>query len=345
MMAKNRKIFKELPFEVKDIENEVYVQTGIPDLPQFRGILVGPKKYFLHPSYRECGLDIYNFEARPDDVWLMGYHRSGTTLHAEMIWLIANNLDFQKAAEEVIDFRFRHLDGRINDALLQFHEKIDKVAFSAELQELTNKYKENIEEYDTGKRRFIKSHLPISLNPPHIFDVGAKVIYIARNPKDVIVSMYHLSCFLFEDLSDAKFEEFFHVFKSNMILYQPYFEHVKEAWARRNDDNFLFIFFEDTIKDKPKSFRKIADFLGVDLTQQDIDSLEDHLKFENFKANKSVNLEHFVEMGIATKNTSFIRKGKLGGWREYFVGDMARQVDEWIEENLKDCDLRFRNDQ
>ncbi|KAG5886445.1 hypothetical protein JTB14_024659 [Gonioctena quinquepunctata] len=338
---RNRKIFDKLPFDLEEIENEKYVQAGIPGEQQFRGILVGPKKYYLHPSYRDFGLDIYNFEARPDDVWLMGYHRSGTTLHAELIWLISNNLDYKKAAEELIDFRFRHIDGRINDALLNFHEKIDKKVFSAELQELADKYRKDA--HNIKERRFLKSHLPISLNPPHIFDVGAKVIYIARHPKDVITSMYHISCFFFEDITKYPFEAFFRAFKSNMILYLPYFEHVKEAWAKRNENNFLFLFYEDTLRDKPKAIQQIAEFLDVNLTQEDIDSLVDHLKIENFKGNKSVNLEHFVEMGIATKKETFIRDGKLGGWKDYFIGDLAKEADEWIEKNLEGSDLQFRD--
>lgn len=42
-------------------------------------------------------------------------------------------------------------------------------------------------------QRFIKTHLPFTLMPPSVMNKQAKVIYVARNPKDVAVSYYHLS--------------------------------------------------------------------------------------------------------------------------------------------------------
>ena len=38
--------------------------------------------------------------------------------------------------------------------------------------------------------RFVKSHLPFSLNNPRLLDV-CKVVYVARNPKDACVSFFH----------------------------------------------------------------------------------------------------------------------------------------------------------
>lgn len=40
-------------------------------------------------------------------------------------------------------------------------------------------------------QRFIKTHLPLALMPHNISRVGAKVVYVARNPKDVAASYYH----------------------------------------------------------------------------------------------------------------------------------------------------------
>lgn len=47
--------------------------------------------------------------------------------------------------------------------------------------------------------RFFKTHLPISLLPPNLLDT-CKVVYIARDPRDVAVSFsYHTKLFKYTD--------------------------------------------------------------------------------------------------------------------------------------------------
>jgi hypothetical protein len=50
--------------------------------------------------------NIRNFKVYEDDIFLLGYPRSGTTLMQEMIWLIVNNFDFEGAKSKVTDLRF-----------------------------------------------------------------------------------------------------------------------------------------------------------------------------------------------------------------------------------------------
>lgn len=65
-------------------------------------------------------------------------------------------------------------------------------------------------------RRFIKTHLPFKLLPPSVMEKKAKVVYIARNPKDVVVSYYHLNKLYRTQGYVNDFETFFKYFMDDL---------------------------------------------------------------------------------------------------------------------------------
>lgn len=79
-----------------------------------------------------------------------------------------------------------------------------------------------------NSQRFLKTHLPFSLMPPSVMDKQAKVIYVARNPKDVIVSYYYLSRAFRTTGYVNNFEHFWEYFekdlgenKNTLLLHNP----------------------------------------------------------------------------------------------------------------------------
>lgn len=54
--------------------------------------------------------DVKKFTVFEDDVLLAGYPRSGTTILAEMIWLMLNDFDFTKAKLQKTDDRVPGLE-------------------------------------------------------------------------------------------------------------------------------------------------------------------------------------------------------------------------------------------
>lgn len=64
--------------------------------------------------------------------------------------------------------------------------------------------------------RFIKTHLPFSLMPPSVMSKQAKIIYVARNPKDVLVSYYYLSRTFRTTGYVNDFEKFSEYFENDM---------------------------------------------------------------------------------------------------------------------------------
>lgn len=211
----------------------------------------------------------------------------------------------------------------------------------------------------SNERRFIKTHLPFSLLPPDLISKGCKVVYVARNPLDVAVSYYHLhrGVVVMDFVGD--FAKFWNYFQRNLISWCPYWTHIKEGWERRHENNVLFMFYEDMVKvenieilektlilmfqDLRSAIQSMSHFLGKKFTADEMDKLQNHLKFDNFKNNKVVTLPMMNEIGFFKKDAEkFVRKGRSGGWKEYFNEEQANEAERWMEENQKAIGIKFK---
>lgn len=68
-------------------------------------VLIGPKKYMYPLNFVKHANQLYNFEAREDDIWVVTFARSGTTWTQELVWMIANDLDYVRAQRELLTAR------------------------------------------------------------------------------------------------------------------------------------------------------------------------------------------------------------------------------------------------
>lgn len=130
---------------------------------------------------------------------------------------VANNLypDSENKSESNIFLRFPCvLDPVLIDHLKQkFHNdnfKLEGVKkFSGSVIEILAA---------SDSPRFIKSHLPLSLLPPRVLD-DARVVYVARDPRDVAVSYYHFSRLLGFFGYTGDFKTFWNFFINDMRKY------------------------------------------------------------------------------------------------------------------------------
>lgn len=70
----------------------------------------------------------------------------------------------------------------------------------------------------TPSPRFIKTHLPLSMLPPKLLET-AKVVYVARDPRDVAVSYYYLHKMVAKSLMRANFHHYWEAFKRDLCKY------------------------------------------------------------------------------------------------------------------------------
>lgn len=196
----------------------------------------------------------------------------------------------------------------------------------------------------------------------HIF----QVVYVARNPKDVAVSYYHL-CRLYrttgyvgdfpkywdyferalgmlDDTSSAKLRRFHSLPISSTVPWAPYWEHIREGWEHRHEPNVLFMFYEDMNRDLPATIRKVATFLGKTMDEDQVTKLTHYLSIEQFRNNPSVNQHELKQVKICvSKEAAFVRNGKsvVNGWQKEYTPEIIDRAQKWIDENLAKTDMRF----
>lgn len=192
------------------------------------------------------------------------------------------------------------------------------------------------------RRRFIKTHFPFSLMPPSVMEMGCKVVYVARNPRDVAVSFYHLNRLYRTQGYHGNFADYWNYFENNLAPWCPYWTHIKEGWAHRNHPNVLFMFYEDMNSDLTGTIRKVADFLGKSYSEEQVDKLADYLHIRNFKNNRAVNCEELKGIQLLKSGEQgFVRSGKSDGWSVEYTAELKERAKKWIEENSRDLEFKF----
>ena len=93
--------------------------------------------------------------------------------------------------------------------------------------------------------------------------------------------------------------------------------------------------------DIKKVIAQVAAFTGFPLTVYKILQLENLLRIDNFR--KSMLNSVSGDRGRQEQLKTFIRKGKVGDWKNYFTEEKVKVWDRWIDENLVGTDIPVKN--
>lgn len=274
-------------------------------------------KDVILPAMLEKTLDaIRKFTVRADDVWVVSWPRSGTTWVQEIVYLIQSDLDIAQEDQKNIEQRFSFLE---------------------------NVYPGLKTIEDSKSPRLIKSHLPFHLLPEQMETVRPKVIYVLRNPKDILISYYSFLKMLKPLKFEGTFDEFCDRFTKDKVYYSPWGKHVRAAWELEKEGaNILIVKYEDLHMDLSANIERIAQFLGKKLSSEQISAIHERCQFENMKQNNSVNYSWWDDYGIRDKTQShFLRKGQVGDWKTHITAFINRRIEKMVQDNLSDTDLVF----
>jgi hypothetical protein len=178
--------------------------------------------------------------------------------------------------------------------------------------------------------RTIKTHLPFGMAP---YSEHSRYLHIARNPFDCAVSFYHHTRGFPQHykFADGTFDEFFECFLAGDVDFGDYFDHLTSWRALANAENCLLMTYEGMSADPRAAVLAIAEFMGAD-------GIDDSAVLTAILTHSS-----FASMSKDQQRWSsrrpdgmpaFVRKGRVGDWRNHFSLEQAGRLLEKCEQHL-----------
>ena len=322
--------FGEITTEEKRRVEKCFPVSLINDLIRYDNGFVMPRSY---PENHEKG--IFDFDLREDDIWIVTYPKCGTTWTQELVWMLVNDVNIE-AGKCPLPFRSPMIEAPcvINSAFMRSLGLTPPGMEGVEGHPMDNPI-----EYlnDMKGRRVIKTHIPLEFLPPKLLDT-CKVVYVARNPKDCAVSFYHHNLLMPGHGYVGSFEQFMEFFKEGLHVFGSYWHHILGGWKNKDHKNLKFMWFEDMKKDQKGVIKELCDFLDHPLSEDLMDRLCDHVKFENMKKNPHANPSGALHLH-GNKDKSFMRKGEVGDWKNFFDDERNSTWNKWIKQNIEGTGL------
>lgn len=302
----------------QDLDNNCKMSTLYSISRQYKGSLI--------PAHAtDESIDAWKtFKFRKDDVLLLGYNKSGTHWMNEVIHLIFRDGDPT------------NMDHTQRRDCLELTEVSD---FSTR-----NGRKSNIEIVETDPSpRVLKTHLRPYFLPDETWTKKVPVVYVLRNPKDIVISMFDFMKHFKDELGQQIEENFDYLLQDFIFGNVPYggwCQHVTSYEALHGKvDNILFVTYEDMKKDLPSVIRSVAKHIGHDVTDDVVNKVVENTTMETMRKNYAKAMESRKQESPSSEPTplhAFLSKGIAGRWKTECKEDTWELLDKIFKEKVKD---------
>uniref|UniRef100_A0A3Q3XL07 Sulfotransferase n=1 Tax=Mola mola TaxID=94237 RepID=A0A3Q3XL07_MOLML len=268
-----------------------------------------PELFDFHGiSMTHCFTDnwenIQNFQAKQDDILIATYPKAGTTWVSYMLDLLYFGQTFPE----------RQISTSIYQTVPFLEINFDTLDLKTEvfLPLVSTRNTSVCEHISSNIVNYIKCFLLL------------QVVYVARNAKDNVVS-------------------FFHFDRMNKVVFGSWYDHVNGWWKKKQTHSKVhYMFYEDLIEDAGQELDKLCHFLDMSPSVETKTWILDRAQFHNMKNNTMVN--HSVVPVMDFEISHFMRKGKVGDWKNHFTVAQNEMFDEDYKMKMTDSTLQFRTE-
>ncbi|KAM3618263.1 uncharacterized protein V6R79_018143 [Siganus canaliculatus] len=264
--------------------------------------------------------NIQSFQARPDDILIATYPKAGTTWVSYILDLLYfGQTSPERQTSIPIYERVPFLDVCFPNMMSGFDQAVN-------LQTTP---------------RLIKTHYPVQFVPKSFWEQNCKIVYVARNAKDNAVSYYHFDRMVMTQPEPGEWSSYLQRFMEGKMVDGSWYDHVNGWWKKKQTySNIHYMFFEDMVEDTAREIDKLCSFLGLTPSVEEKQTITGGVQFDKMKKNDMVNYSTIPVMDF--KVSSFMRKGKVGDWKNHFTVAQNEKFDEDYKIKMKDPTLKFR---
>ncbi|XP_072990294.1 flavonol 4'-sulfotransferase-like [Typha latifolia] len=268
-----------------------------------------------------------HFHARPTDVFLATFPKSGTTWLKALIFTIMTRTQSPLAQNPILS-----------------HHPHDCVIFMDEL--FASGHGHKLEPMPSP--RILHTHMAYSLLPASVRDddLGCRIIYLCRDPKDTVVSMWRfVEKSNHEKAKEFPFDKLCDMFCEGTSPAGPIWDHVLQYWREslRRPEKVLFLKYEEMLENTVEIVKMLGEFLGCPFSEEEEREgvVEEVVRICSFENLKGLKVNKVGSQGSFWKfsNSSYFRKGGVGDWKNHMSMEMAKKMDEVMRGKIKGSGL------
>ncbi|XP_055018363.1 cytosolic sulfotransferase 1-like [Boleophthalmus pectinirostris] len=264
--------------------------------------------------------NLQNFQAKPDDILIASFPKSGQTWTSYIIDLLCSGIPEENLPSSHISLKIPPLE-------INFPLK-DGTVFTGV---------QHVNSLLTSPR-LLKTHLPVQFVPKSFWEKNCKIVYVARNPKDVMVSFYHFDQMILLHPEPGEWSSFFQRFLEGKTMHGSWYDHINNWWKKKETySNLHFVFYEDMVKDTKREIDRLCSFLGLIRSSEEKDIIKARVQFDEMKESPTFNYATFQPVKI----DMYMRKGKVGDWKNYFTVTQNEEFDTDYKKKMENSTIQF----
>lgn len=270
-----------------------------------------------------------HFKARPTDILLATFPKTGLTWLKALTFAIMNRTHIGT------------LKGTHPLLAKNPHELVPYLEFQAYEKDPSSSLD------SIPSPRLLSTHISYDSLPKSVINCNCRIICIAREPKDVFVSMWS---FLSKIITIGDREEpvskgeAFELFCNGVSLLGPFWEHVLGYWRSSMEfpTRVLFLKYEDLKKETVVNVERLAEFIGLPFSSEEraagvveeIVKLCDIDRLKSLEVNKNGVYQLGRDSNAFVEKSAYFRKGEIGDWKNHLTEEMVKKIDQITEEKF-----------